>query len=234
MAKQVLTRFGGEEFLTATNIEQNTTTNGLSSTDVQGALNETVALAKNVKLTSVTGGYDFTKADNTVTEVRYNLIDGTTNNPKLTITVGGTLVKTIPLNQNQISIANGTDWDLTDDELIIKDTAGTTVATINFSKYNISAATQTNGSINISQNGNIITTIPAPRQFLENSFIATAGQTSFTLTETPTSALRMYRNGVRVASDALTSLLKVCTYVPANNGASALVAGDRIQITYIF
>jgi hypothetical protein len=57
-------------------------------------------------LTPTTNGYTYTAIDNTTTSVVYDVIDQATPNPKLTITVGGTLVKTIDLNQNDIQINN--------------------------------------------------------------------------------------------------------------------------------
>ena len=68
-------------------------------------------------------------------------------------------------------------------------------------------------------------------------FSATAGQTSFTLTNAPKSnyLVRMYINGVMVG-DSATGVVTVngttVTYVPAQNGNKALEAGDTIILSY--
>jgi hypothetical protein len=242
MAKNVLNRFGGEEALIASNIENTTTVNGLTATNLQGALDEVVALAKNVKVTSVTGGYNFTNAANTVTEVRYDVIDTTTSNPKLTITVGGTLVKTIQLNQNQISIdtTNVSDWSLTDNILTIKETDGDTVATIDFSKFVVSAVfNATDRSYAIQQNGSTVVQVPARFTVQSETFIAGAGQTEFYLENAydsrPHEIPTISRNGIELATNAVTFSaddLATMIYVPASNGGLALIAGDRIKINY--
>jgi len=159
MAKKVLDRFGSETELIAQNVEFNNLTNGFIATDVQGAIEEAAQSANAVQLSAQPDGFDLVKADTTTDQVRFNLIDDTTPNPKLEIVVKGVVVKTVPLNQNDIQINNaGSDFDLTDDVLSFVETNGDT-ATINFSKYNVTAATLPNGDITISQNGNLLTTI---------------------------------------------------------------------------
>ena len=68
-------------------------------------------------------------------------------------------------------------------------------------------------------------------------FSATAGQTSFTLTNAPKSnyVVRLFINGVMVG-DSATGVVTVSgttvTYVPAQNDNYSLVAGDKIIISY--
>ncbi len=68
-------------------------------------------------------------------------------------------------------------------------------------------------------------------------FSATAGQTSFTLNQTPKSnyVVRLFINGVMVG-DSATGVVTVSgttvTYVPAQNDNYSLVAGDKIIISY--
>ena len=66
------------------------------------------------------------------------------------------------------------------------------------------------------------------------TFIATAGQTTFTLPQTPSGDIQFARNGAVIADAAASVVGAVVTYVPAQNGNQALVAGDRIEITYVY
>ena len=65
---------------------------------------------------------------------------------------------------------------------------------------------------------------------------ATTGQTSFTLTQTPSanSKVKMYINGIRISNTAYSFTGTTLTYNAANNGTYALVAGDRIQFDYYY
>ena len=66
--------------------------------------------------------------------------------------------------------------------------------------------------------------------------VATAGQTSFTLTQTPNvnSTIRLFINGVRISKTAISVSGTTLTYNPTNNGAATLVVGDRIQVDYYY
>ncbi len=69
-----------------------------------------------------------------------------------------------------------------------------------------------------------------------DEFTATASQTSFSLTQTPSSnsKIKMYVNGIRISNSAYTSTSSTLTYVPANNGGYVLTSGDRIQFDYFY
>jgi trimeric autotransporter adhesin len=69
-----------------------------------------------------------------------------------------------------------------------------------------------------------------------DEFTAAAAQTVFTLTQTPSpnSKVKMYINGIRISNTAYSTTGTALTYVPANNGAYVLVAGDRIQMDYSY
>jgi hypothetical protein len=115
-------------------------------------INETIST-----VTSSANGFSYTNESGVIVSTTF-VINGT----NLEISVGGTLVSTIPLTLNEIQINNaGSDFDLTDDIISFVETNGDT-ATINFSKYNISAVINPNGSTDIFQNGNLITTIQKP------------------------------------------------------------------------
>ena len=69
-----------------------------------------------------------------------------------------------------------------------------------------------------------------------DEFSATASQTSFTLTTTPSanSKVKMYVNGIRVSNTAYSWSGNTLTYVPANNGGYSLSVSDRIQFDYFY
>ncbi len=66
------------------------------------------------------------------------------------------------------------------------------------------------------------------------TFTATAGQTSFTLAQTPSGDVRFSRNGAALADAAATVTGNTVTYVPSANSNFAMVAGDRVEITYVY
>lgn len=69
-----------------------------------------------------------------------------------------------------------------------------------------------------------------------DEFTATAAQTSYTLSQTPsaTSKVKMYINGIRISNTAYSVAGATLTYNPANNGSYVLVEGDRIQFDYSY
>ena len=71
-------------------------------------------------------------------------------------------------------------------------------------------------------------------QDVTDEFSATADQTSFTLTQTPSSLskVKMYVNGIRVSNSAYSWSGTTLTYNATNNGGYALSTNDRIQLDY--
>lgn len=67
-----------------------------------------------------------------------------------------------------------------------------------------------------------------------DEFTATASQTNFPLSETPSvnSKVKMFVNGIRISNTAYLVSGSTLTYVPANNGSHILVVGDRIKMDY--
>ncbi|MEO8254252.1 MAG: hypothetical protein ABI554_07660, partial [Flavobacterium sp.] len=65
---------------------------------------------------------------------------------------------------------------------------------------------------------------------------ATASQTSFILTQTPSvnSKVKMYINGIRISNSAYSVSGTTLTYNPANNGSYDLSSNDRIQFDYFY
>jgi len=66
--------------------------------------------------------------------------------------------------------------------------------------------------------------------------VSSAGQTSFTLTQSPNanSVISFFINGVRISKTATSISGNILTYIPANNGAASLVLNDRVQIDYYY
>jgi len=69
-----------------------------------------------------------------------------------------------------------------------------------------------------------------------DQFNATAAQTSFTLTQTPSvnSKVKMYINGIRISNAAYSVSGTTLTYLQASNGGYVLVSNDRIQFDYYY
>lgn len=74
-------------------------------------------------------------------------------------------------------------------------------------------------------------TYTVPLHIKEERFTATAGQTTFTLSKTPTGKVWGFRNGVELAL-AFTNVGAVVTYTAANNGGMTIDAGDWIDFHY--
>ena len=69
-----------------------------------------------------------------------------------------------------------------------------------------------------------------------DEFTASNSQTSFTLSQTPSTAskVRMFINGVRISNTAYSHSGTTLTYNPSNNGSYSLTSGDRIQFDYFY
>jgi hypothetical protein len=138
-----------------------------------------------------------------------------TSTGTLEVSQGGTGVTTTPTN-GQILIGNGSGFTLA------TLTAGTGIT-----------ITNTSGAITIAASA--VAVRPTTDQFS-----ASANQTSFTLTQTPLTNANsldnvwMFINGVRTNNLAYSVSGTTVTYDPAQNGAYALLAGDRIQFDYAY
>ena len=82
----------------------------------------------------------------------------------------------------------------------------------------------------------LIAAIPAPRPtaLATDEFVASAGQTSFTLTRIPSSKVSMFVNGIRIPNAAYSFSGTALTFDANNNGSHSLVAGDRVQFDYSY
>ncbi|MDC1506108.1 hypothetical protein N8475_13095, partial [Winogradskyella sp.] len=83
--------------------------------------------------------------------------------------------------------------------------------------------------------GSVSTGAAAVRE-VADEFTATTSQTSFTLTQTPStnSKVKMYVNGIRISNSAYSWSGTTLTYNAANNGNYTLSASDRIQFDYYY
>ena len=83
--------------------------------------------------------------------------------------------------------------------------------------------------------GSVSTGIDPVRE-VADEFSATASQTSFTLTQTPSanSKVKMYVNGIRISNSAYSVSDDTLTYIPSNNGSYSLSVNDRIQLDYFY
>ncbi|CAN1493893.1 hypothetical protein MCEGE10_00296 [Flavobacteriaceae bacterium] len=70
----------------------------------------------------------------------------------------------------------------------------------------------------------------------DDEITATAGQTSFTLTQTPSTLtkVKMYINGIRISKTAYSISGTTLTYVPANNESYPISVNDRVQFEYAY
>jgi hypothetical protein len=69
-----------------------------------------------------------------------------------------------------------------------------------------------------------------------DEFTATTAQTSFTLTQIPSthSKVKMYINGIRISNSAYSWSGKTLTYDASKNGAYSLTGSDRVQFDYFY
>ena len=76
----------------------------------------------------------------------------------------------------------------------------------------------------------------APVREVADEFSATSGQTSFSLTQAPStnSKVRMYINGIRISNTAYGISGNTLTYDPSSNGNYSLNTSDRIQFDYYY
>ena len=135
---------------------------------------------------------------------------GTAANVSGTVAVanGGTGLTSVPAN-GQILIGNGTGFAL---------------------------ATLSPGTgVSITNGGGSITINASARSWTDQPAV-TANQTTFTLTYAPTanSKIWMFINGVRTNNNAYSFNGTTVTYVPASNGAYAILASDRVQFDYTY
>jgi hypothetical protein len=133
------------------------------------------------------------------------------------------------------SVAANHTVQLGNDDVINVKTKGTvTAGTVTYPNAHNSSADQV---LTVGATGTATWASAAPTVREEaNEFTATVSQTAFTLTQPPSanSKVKMYVNGIRISKNAYTLSGPTVTYVPANNGAYALTAGDRIQFDYFY
>jgi hypothetical protein len=121
---------------------------------------------------------------------------------------GGTGLTSAPAN-GQIDIGNGTG----------------------FARATLTAGT----GVTITNGAGSITINASARSWTDQPTVS-ANQTTFTLTYAPTASSKiwMFINGVRTNNNAYSFSGTTVTYVPANNGAYAITANDRVQFDYTY
>ncbi len=100
----------------------------------------------------------------------------------------------------------------------------------------VSGITPTNGQV-LAYNGSIwVPTAATVVRSVRQQVRATAGQTAFTLSQTPCSncQVSMFINGIRTNNDAYTWSGLTLTYIPASNNNYGLLLNDRIQFDFIY
>ena len=114
----------------------------------------------------------------------------------------------------------------TDGQILMGKTIGNTLVKSTITAGSGISVTNGSGSITISN----------ALHSTSNQFLSTIGQTSFTLTQIPSSNffLYMFINGIRTNNTAYSWIGTTLTYVPTNNNGYALVADDRIQFDYYY
>ena len=110
----------------------------------------------------------------------------------------------------------------------------------NISNWDVSSVTNMRESFRGASafigDGSQLTNLPSTVNEVADEFTASSGQTSFTLTQTPSSLskIKMYINGIRISNTAYSWTGTTLTYTPANNGNYSLSANDRVQMDYTY
>jgi hypothetical protein len=218
-------RISGDQNLKTKQVSDSTYLKGLISTE-----------------TTNRGNADITLQSNITTET--NLRINGDNSIRSKMSSDSSSMRTI-VNTTTTNLTNETNSRITgDNNLKSKEVSDSSFlkGLINTSTTNLTNETNSR----ITGDNNLKTKIVSDSTFLKgliipvrevaDEFTATAAQTSFTLTQTPSanSKVKMYINGVRISNTAYTKTGNALTYVPANNGSYVLVAGDRIQFDYYY
>ncbi len=187
---------------------------------------------------------DTSDADKPISSVTQTALDLKANlaSPTFTGTVSGITATMVGLaNVNNTSDANKPISTATQTALDLKaNLASPTFTGTPTLPIGAVAVTQTagNNSTAIATTAyvdNQVATATTVRE-VADEFSATASQTSFTLTQTPSanSKVKMYVNGVRISNSAYSVSGTTLTYIPANNGSNTLSVSDRIQFDYFY
>jgi len=132
----------------------------------------------------------------------------------------------------------------TSDELLrIKGTGEVVIPALSTAGVMLNSATGLISS-SVGTSGQVLTTDGSGNISWQNAtiheaadqFSATASQTSFTLSQTPSanSKVKLFINGIRISNTAYTVSGATLTYIPESNGNYPLTAGDRIQMDYFY
>ncbi len=178
--------------------------------------------SENTALGANSGTWVTTGSKNTFLGRSANISDGTYSNATA---IGYNAVVTA---SNTIQLGNGSVTDV-----ITNGRITTGAITLPNTDGTANQVLKTDGS------GSLTWSTPstaAPVREVADEFSATAAQTSFTLTQSPSSdsKVKMYINGIRISTTAYGVSGTTITYVPANNGGYALSTSDRIQFDFYY
>jgi hypothetical protein len=76
--------------------------------------------------------------------------------------------------------------------------------------------------------------VPANLSLETDEFTATAGQTSFTLTNAPMGRVAVFRNGIRLPKASISVTGTTVTYTSTSNNNQVIALNDRITIDYVY
>jgi hypothetical protein len=161
------------------------------------------------------------------------------------------------INSGNLSVAgNLTNSTLTASKVVFSDAAKnlSSTGTVGVDQGGTGAATLSSGALLVGNGTGAITslapstagyilkvvgtswTVSTPDRDESEQFTATAGQTTFNLTQTPVSnsKVKMFINGIRIDKNAYTLSSSTITYIPVSNSNFTLEAGDRIQFDYAY
>jgi hypothetical protein len=159
--------------------------------------------------------------------ISYNTIGASPIAGSSSLTTLGTIASGT-WNGTTISVANGGtgSTSLTSNNVLL----GNGIGAIQ------SVAPGTSGNV-LTSNGTtwISSVAPILRETLD-TYLATASQISFTLTQTPSAngKIKMFRNGVKIRSSAYTLSGTTLSYIPSSNGNTSLDVNDLIELYYFY
>ena len=197
----------------------------------------TAAAIEDTKLATIATSGKVSNSATTATSVNTNSAivardaSGNFNAGTITANLTGNVTGNLTGNATNVSgtvaVANGGTGLIstpTNGQILIGNATGFTLATL-------TAGT----GVSITNGAGSITIHAAARSWTDQPTVS-ANQTMFTLTYAPTanSKIWMFINGVRTNNNAYSFSGTTVTYVPANNGAYAITASDRVQFDYTY
>ncbi len=217
----------GAQSIQLNTIGSNNTANGYLSLNKNTSGGFNTAMGTKSLFESLTGGYNAAFGNNA-------LLSNTSGIGNSALGSGadvasGDLTNATAIGYNSVVTASNT-IQLGSTSVINVKTSGTLTAdAVTYPK-----AHGTSGQVLSTTGSGTLVWITASVLDVVDEFTATAAQTSFTLTQTPSvnSKVKMFINGIRISNTAYSLSGTTITYIPANNGSYSLAVGDRVQLDY--